>query len=523
MSGRVTRTGFAAWLSLLLAAIVAGWSFLALHATIAAPDAPALALLRAPPPALPPRYGWWGFWDQGWYFRSAVAWAHGITDARMHWYLPGYPLLGAIFVRVTPRDPFLLPDLGSMLGTLMLFWGMARHLLGRSAAWRPLCAALFVATAVLPHQVLTAWVMPWTTTPETFCVYATLLAALSVIERPRAFGAWAAGLAGGAIAGFRPADCAVVLVVTTAALLPSLSRGPGRRSLLWAMAAGVALPLLVVAIAYLAVWGPHASGYIVQSGRLGFEPRLLLLRWVNLMVDPGELYPAGQGLASAFPWIPAGVAGMAATLAQGRAGSPVQRAHLLVIGVVAADIGLFLIYRDLHPIGLWRFELYHYFTWSLPLFGLYACRLVLIVLRWREPRFVRAAVAAAVATPLLFWCHERLVPRATLAPVRDAVLEIPHGLAPIDMAVTVPGHGAGNLLAVDATATAVDGRVFHSGFDFVVYDAGGLLRILPLRPLPAIATRLRLDDGHFTTNGAAPVLDVQRIGWRWGFPSRTPR
>ncbi len=515
----MTKTGGAARLAPLLAALATTWAFLRLHAVIAAPEAPPLALLRGPPHPLPPRYGWWAWADQGWYDKSALAWAHGITDWWMHWYLPGYPLLGAIFVRVTPLDPFLIPNLASMLGTLVLFCALARHLLGPSPLGIPLCAAIFVATAVLPHQVLTAWVTPWTTTPETFCVYAALLAGAAMIERPRPGAAFLVGLAGGAIAGFRPADCAVVLLVATAAILPPLlSRGFGRRSLLWPMEAGVALPMLVFGAAYLAVWGPHASGYVTTSGRLGFEPRLLLLRWVNLMVDPGALYPEGQGLAAVFFWIPAGVAGMAATLAQGRAG----RAHLLVIGVVAADIALFLIYRDLHPTGLWRFELYHYFTWSLPIFGLYAWRLVAIAVR-RSAGRPRALLAAALVTPLLFWCHERLVPVAALAPVRDAVLAIPHGLAPIDMAVIVPGHGPGNVPVVDATAITADGRVFHSGFDFVVYEGGGELRILPLRPLPAIATRIRLNDGTFDANGAAPELTKQRIGWRWGFPPARAR
>ena len=100
----------------------------------------------------------------------------------MHWYLPGYPLLGAIFVRVTPSDPFLLPDLASMLGTLTLFCALARHLLGPSRLWIPICAAIFLATSVLPRLVLTAWATPWTTTPETFCVYATLVASLRMAE-----------------------------------------------------------------------------------------------------------------------------------------------------------------------------------------------------------------------------------------------------------------------------------------------------------------------------------------------------
>src|SRR5689334_7426259 len=53
----------------------------------------------------------WEHWhDQGQYLRSARAFADGNLDASEHWYPPGYSLLGAPFVHLTPTNPFVIPD-----------------------------------------------------------------------------------------------------------------------------------------------------------------------------------------------------------------------------------------------------------------------------------------------------------------------------------------------------------------------------------------------------------------------------
>ena len=63
---------------------------------------------------------WWAIgWDQPRYLRAALAWAAGNLDPAEHWYLPGYALLAAPFVHVTPADPFLLPNLALLLASLL--------------------------------------------------------------------------------------------------------------------------------------------------------------------------------------------------------------------------------------------------------------------------------------------------------------------------------------------------------------------------------------------------------------------
>lgn len=83
--------------------------------------------------------GWWAAgWDQPRYLRAALAWASGTLDPAEHWYLPGYSLLAAPFVHVTPANPFLLPNLALLLASLWLTAALAARLVPRSWA-RPCC------------------------------------------------------------------------------------------------------------------------------------------------------------------------------------------------------------------------------------------------------------------------------------------------------------------------------------------------------------------------------------------------
>lgn len=381
LEDRVTRRRLSSFdlASLLLASGFCIIQFLRLHALIGPSAAPTMAFLRDPHATPTAAMGWWAWWDQGRYQSAAVAWAHGVTTARFHWYMPAYPLLGAPFVGLTPADPFLVPDLACLIGTLWLFSALASRLLDDIKGSVPLACLLFVAsTLVLPDRVLWAWVVPWTTTPETLCLFAALLAAVRLLERPRRRDAFLLGLAGVAIAGVRPVEAMIVLLLAGVVTVPVLlARRMLRPDLLAAALVGGLLPLGLFGAAYLAVWGPRLSPYVISSANIGFEPRLLPIRWVTLMIDPRPLYPDGRGLAEVFFWIAPGFAGMAATLVGTR--RTLLPAHILVVATMCADIVLFLIYRDLHPTGLWRFGSFHYFKWTLPLFALYALRLPLVL------------------------------------------------------------------------------------------------------------------------------------------------
>jgi len=68
-------------------------------------------------PAYP--LGWWGWFDQGEYLKSAKAFAALDFSAAQHFCPPLYSMLGALFVNFT--DPFWLVDLICLLWFATIF------------------------------------------------------------------------------------------------------------------------------------------------------------------------------------------------------------------------------------------------------------------------------------------------------------------------------------------------------------------------------------------------------------------
>ncbi len=475
-----------------------------------------MAFLRDPQATPTAAMAWWAWWDQGLYQKAAVAWANGVTDAVFHWYLPGYPLLGAAFVHVTPADPFLLPNLASLLGTLWLFCGVASRLLHDVPLRIPVACGLFVAASVLPPNVLWSWVVPWTTTPETFCIFGALLGAIRLVEGGKRGDAFLTGLAIIAIAGFRPADAGVIgLAICVVAGPALLSRHRCLAGALAAATGGALIPLLVFGGAYLATWGTKLSSYLVLSSQIGFEPRLLALRWVTLMLDPHPLYPGGRGMAEVFFWVLPGFAGMAAALVTARHAAAF--AHRLIIVALVGDIALFLTYRDLHPTGLWDHSNYHYFKWMLPLFALYAFRLVPVAIN-RDRRRPVAIAAACLTIPALSCWQAGISPIGPLqADKEGSSITVASGLYPVSTMALVPGHGPGAPPVVDGSAETASGMVLRYGLDFVIYGMDETLRVVPLRLLPPEPTIVRFSKETYINHELTPLLARQTITWSLPF------
>ncbi len=466
------------------------------------------------PPRASHELGWWTWWDQGKYLDAARAWASGNLDPSQHWYLPGYPLLAALFVRITPDQPFVVLDLVCLLATLWLFVELAARLLPGMRWARGLGAVTFLVTTIFWSKPLEAWIIPWTTTPATPLILACLLATLRFLDTLRGGDVFLATLAGASVAFFRPTDALALLLV----VLPFIAwiafrrlEGLGIKFRCVAMAAGGCLaPLSLLAVAHLAVFGSRLGPYLADSARLGFEWRLVPLRWVTIFIGPRPLFPEGYGLARMFPWIAPGIGGMAAVLATSKGDRFVR--HGLVITAVAAHCTLYLAYRDLHAPSLWRYYAYHYFKWVLPVFGLYAALLLVTLIaspiRWRA-----GLVAAATIVALFPWRPEWVADRSSQAAgITDAHDLILHGGFPaIDSALLFKAQANWEASYLGHHEMRIRGSVFREYADFRVYPVDDGFLLVPLRPLPAGDVAFTADSGMALDPSFSPVLGRQRI------------
>ncbi len=456
------------------------------------------------------------FWtgaDQHRYLQAAQAWAAGDLNPTNHHYLPYYPLLGAAFVRLTPWQPFLLPDLACLLASLAIFQRIARRL---APTWPPAAAALCFTVAILSGRTATAiWVVPWSTTGSAPFQFLALLLALRFAERPTPARAAVFGLSVAAIAGFRPSDAAVLLATGAPyaawALLRARTRWRGWAACLAAGLAGLVLGSLPAALAHLAVFGLHAGPYVGGSAAIGLEWRLLPMRWVMIVIGPRPLLPEGTGLAAALPWVAPGIAGLVLALLTATRRTP---AAVLVAAAVALHWALYLAYRDLQPYGIWRFYNIHYFKWTFPFLVLWTAQLAAGLLQQTRRR---TAIAACLVTGLaLAWRPVLRDQTAQPAQPQADRIALPAGSLDLDRALKLNLTGTWNSLFFGDFTLQAGGQEFRNKRDFKVLPTPTGALLLPLRPLPSGPATLTWPDS--VKPGAAPVLTTVRQAIIFGLP-----
>jgi hypothetical protein len=463
--------------------------------------------------------GWRDYADQSKYIEAARAWSEwDLTPAR-HWYPPGYSLLAAPFLRLTPHDRFLLPNLGCMLTCQLACAALAWRMFPQHR-FAPLWGAgAFLVASVSSIAALRTWIVPWTTTPAAALTLVALVAVLRLAEYPGIARALLAGGAIGGIALFRPSDAAPVAFAAALALAPCLLALPIRRAAGVAASAVLAAAVMSgTAVAIIAATSGFGPGtYYDRSGRIGFEFRLIPLRWVTLVIDGHPLFDGvgtdrlrpglHRGLCEGFPWIIPGVGGAAACWF----GTDARRIHVLLVSWLAAHMALMLSYRDLHILALWLLDSDHYFKVTLPIFLLYALllavRLADSTTRWR------AAALAGLAIVLAFGWRAGLTPMqpptlAEVAPAGTDDVTIP-SLERVNQAAIVRGTGPWKDFYGTRNILTIGGTRFRTPQDFKLYPRTTDFLVLPMRPLPPEPGLLTVAEGiHVEPD--APVLKVRQ-------------
>jgi hypothetical protein len=470
--------------------------------------------------------GWWNWFDQGRYFAAATAWSQGNLDPAAHWYLPGYPLMGAPFVKPLSVHAYFVPDMVCLLVSLWLFARLASHLAMQLPHAPAIGALLFTSVTMLSSYGREIWVVPWSTTGATPFVYACLLGAMRFIAAPRRSGStFLVGLTGTLVAAFRPTDVLpLVLACGFGMGTALLARWPGwRRTGSAALAAGSGGGLAVVALlaAYLSIYGLHRSTYIIGSESIGFDFGLVPLHWVTLMLDPRSLLDNGQGLLEAFPWMAGGFAGFA-VFPLLRLPRSDRLQHATIVLAVSLHIIFYLAYRDLHPDGLFRFENYHYFRWTYPVFALYGVMLLYILVTGAGHRLPVLALALACLAVLLPWRADLRVVSSVGAPAvvnADQSVAFESGLTSVRDGLLVAASGNWGAIYFGGHSLTIAGHRYATVY-FREFPVPGGFLLAPLRPLPAGPAQL-VEDPRVTPDATVAPLYV-RQDLRVGLPCWLP-
>jgi len=341
--------------------------------------------------------GWWGWWDQSQYLKSAAAFAVGDLDPAQHWYPLGYPLLGAIFFKTMPMHAFFFINLAAFITFGLLLIALARRLgLG---CWTGAVAMLI--GAALPSILAEQYVIPWTTTPV-----ATLYAGFFLVYSYVVID----GISPGRLAIMAALAATVVVIrpVDILALSPALlhiayrlvhlyldvgqdQRALACKSTAVGLAAGVGVLGLSILL-HIAIYGFHLSEYMKASSRLGLDLSIIPFRYFMIFSDPRDFFGSGVGILDRYPLAGIGLFGLVyATL--------FWRRFFGITAAVWLTFGLYLAYVDFLPSGIWTYKNIHYLKWTFPFLALLA--FVAIDHIFRGKQIAKSLVAALVTLPLV--------------------------------------------------------------------------------------------------------------------------
>lgn len=298
--------------------------------------------------------GWWAWWDQAHYLRSAQAFARGVLAPGEHWYPPGYPLLGSFFLPWLPRHPFFIPNLLCFLGIVAMLYRIFRAVLSR------LESVLLVAFCLGQPLVVEHLVIPWTTIPTQLIIYVAML--WVVARRPSRRGLLFAALVVGSMAWIRPGDLLFVAPFFAATLWDS--RDPRRGLAEAGLVAGiVAAWLLLALLANKVIFGVYwATPYTKVVGSIGFGVSALALNTYSLLIEARTLYANDTPMLLArYPWTLLAMPGVVVLVRRWGV-----RAMGLPVSLLITML-FYLSYRDFDASTAFKFSTVHYLLWMVPL------------------------------------------------------------------------------------------------------------------------------------------------------------
>jgi hypothetical protein len=472
--------------------------------------------------------GWWGWWDQGQYLRSAIALRARNFAAGEHNYPPLWALLATPFVRTWPKHPFFVIIIACLILHLWALWriGTARY------GWPLTLAVLVTTVALAPTAVVLQWVIPWNSSATAAAASTLFLIFYTFESREQAWRVETRSDWGlivlfygtyGAVFAIRPLDVFSlfpIALVFAGRVALAQARDWGKRFDTMRVAKLVALVGFsgaLIPLGYLlfntVVFGAPLAGYFKLSLGNGYVPSDIPRKIASLWNDGGALYLEPTGTMSYLVplFVPAlGVVAAAVIFARGT---------IAVIALtVITHLLVYLPYSDLVPNNILRFYVVHYFKWTVPWIYLIALgQLATWVVHSRREVTSRWALLVAALAALLLWSW-RMPPSATevLHPATDPAsrrlsLSFANPLK-VDGIDLVGVRGSYDDWMMKGHEVFVDGvkRGWISEYRFV--DAPWGSRLVFHRPV--MARRIEVGLSGTVTVPADPIARVISIGYR---------
>jgi hypothetical protein len=449
--------------------------------------------------------GWWGWWDQSLYLRSAQALGRLVLSTEAHWYPLGYSLLGAPWTRIVPTHPFFFVNLFCLFGAFFCFVRIGRAMGIRDG----IATLVFIGAITADWLIFWQFVIPWNTTPVMLYIYLAL--AVTLRREPLDLGAAVlAATCAALVFVTRPSDMVMLAPIGLGLMVRIWSGSPPALAL--GRLAGGALAAGLVCLAYgllhTRIYGFAPSPYMVHSGALGLNLADLPRKLYAVLVDPKPFYGEGQGLLERAPWMI--LALPALPLAIMKRSFPAG----LLWAVVAVNVVFYTSYTDFLPHGIWRYNNIHYLKASYPLVGLLAVYVVVNLPNLRAALVAGMTILAALSIDY----------RVLRVPIPAHVVDektIAISLPSPRVASLVLGQGKLDYKNVyfEDNVIRANSSTLRNIYDFRSIPVDGQIYLVFFRPLAASQILLTFKAPH-----GFPISEpVAATGGKGAFRLRRPR
>jgi hypothetical protein len=437
--------------------------------------------------------GWWGWFDQGQYLKSANAFLNLDFSLDKHFYPPLYPALGGIFLFWSTGHPFFLLNLLCLIWFCYSFIRFSNLYVSRS--WT--IFILFFST-IFNVRVFENFVIPWTTNLSVALISTGILGIVLIQDiragrssRISELQIWFAALCLGLVLPTRPLDSVISVVFgawflgsyfmlrkLSINIVPTLPK-----FLLWS-----ALGLSIGPILYFSfnefVFGSPFGQYAQIAGMNGYFPGDLTEKFISIWLDGMTLYgEPNSGMVERFPWLLISLSGLIWILIKGAA--PIK---IIAISVCTLYI-VYLPYGDLLPNGLWRYLNIHYFKWTFPFLGLFTFILLKDIFDgWKlKSGWIFPFLILLITTLFLISIYIKTDIKPYGLTIKnkdgDSLLSIATPNREIDFINIYGVEGGFNDVYFGSHKVFVDGHELKRIHDYRVIPLVGKIRILFIRPI----------------------------------------
>ncbi|MBF0338366.1 MAG: hypothetical protein HQL05_11090 [Nitrospirae bacterium] len=278
----------------------------------------------------------------------------------MHFYPIGYPAMGAIFYRLMPLHPLLVPNMFFLVVIIVSLYHIYMRFIPRAESMILAFAAIF-----LHKSILTSLVIPWSTIPTHALTY--VIVYLLLFRQYKTVNVVISYIAGTIIFMCRPGDILFVVpcFVFSIVNVEDKTKIPSR--LITAVLSF--LPLLGGVLAFNKLfYGSYVlTPYLTAVSAGGFSLNNVLYKAYMIFVESYSFSGLSYGsLLGYFPWLVILLPGLIYALK--RYG---LRILILIVSLLASFL-FYIPYNDCDYSSIFKYLVIHYITWTFPLLALFA-------------------------------------------------------------------------------------------------------------------------------------------------------